>query len=129
MISYRTGWLLLGLLVGVNLVNGTLLAILTPMWLGADEYTHYGYIKHLETHGSFPDQRSCHFTQELETFVRFLFGELGGERAVGQCPMEQNGVGEGITERELQRGCPFVTHGAQPRSWRSDPARPHRQPA
>jgi hypothetical protein len=39
------------------------------MWLGADEYTHYGYIKHLETHGSFPDQRSCRFSQELEASI------------------------------------------------------------
>ena len=69
MIRDNTGWLLLALLVGVNLVNGTLLAILTPMWLGADEYTHYGYIKHLETRGAFPDQRSCHFSQELETSI------------------------------------------------------------
>ncbi len=69
MTRYNTGWLLLLLLVGVNLVNGTLLAILTPMWLGADEYTHYGYIKHLEAHGSFPDQRSCRFSQELETSI------------------------------------------------------------
>ena len=69
MIRYNIGWLLLSFLVAVNLVNGTLLAILTPMWLGADEYTHYGYIKHLEAHGSFPDQRSCGFSQELETSI------------------------------------------------------------
>ena len=69
MTRYNTGWLLLLFLAAVNLVNGTLLAILTPMWLGADEYTHYGYIKHLEARGSFPDQRSCRFTQELETSI------------------------------------------------------------
>ncbi|MBN2209128.1 MAG: hypothetical protein JW759_07515 [Candidatus Coatesbacteria bacterium] len=69
MIRSNIGWLLLSCLVAVNLVNGTLLAILTPMWLGADEYTHYGYIKHLETHGSFPDQRNCRFSQELEASI------------------------------------------------------------
>jgi len=69
MINNNTGWLLLLLLAAVNLVNGTLLAILTPMWVGADEYTHYGYIKHLESRGSLPDQRTCHFSQELETAV------------------------------------------------------------
>jgi len=65
----RTGLVLLLLLVAINLVNGTLLAILIPTWLGADEYTHYGYIQYLRTHGSLPDQRTCRFSQELETSV------------------------------------------------------------
>lgn len=60
---------LLGLLVAVNLVNGVLLAILTPMWLGADEYTHYGYIQHLRVKKSLPDQRTCRFSHEVEASV------------------------------------------------------------
>jgi len=69
MVRDRAGLVLLLLLVAINLVNGTLLAVLIPTWLGADEYTHYGYIQYLRTQGSLPDQRTCRFSQELETSV------------------------------------------------------------
>ncbi|MBN1594051.1 MAG: hypothetical protein JW941_12480 [Candidatus Coatesbacteria bacterium] len=110
MTRINTGRFLLIILVCVNLVNGTLLAILTPMWLGADEYTHYGYIKHIETHGSFPDQRNCRFSQELEMSIHEadwwrVSGDMGKvgpgpERfyahgflqfaAAGECALERN---------------------------------------
>ena len=69
MIKGSKPWLLLCFLVLINVANGLLLAILTPMWLGADEYAHYGYIQHLRVKGTLPDQRTCRFSQEIEASV------------------------------------------------------------
>ena len=68
--SARAGFfVLLGVLVALNLASGILLAILTPLWMGADEFAHYGYIEYLRVHKALPDQRTCYLSQEIETSI------------------------------------------------------------
>ena len=64
--SGRQFRILLGLLVALNLVNGWLLAIIVPLWVGPDELAHYGYVRHLHLHRSLPDQRTCFISEELK---------------------------------------------------------------
>ena len=64
--SKRNFRVLLGLIVTINLVNGGLLAIIVPLWVGPDELAHYGHVRHLHLHKSLPDQRTCFISEEIK---------------------------------------------------------------
>jgi len=51
----RIHWLLLGVILLVYLVAGTLYATLTPKWQAPDEPAHYNYIRHLANEATFPE--------------------------------------------------------------------------
>ncbi|MBN1594052.1 MAG: hypothetical protein JW941_12485 [Candidatus Coatesbacteria bacterium] len=58
--------ILLVLIVAINLVNGALLAIIVPMWIGPDELAHYSDVQYLRVHGKLPDQRTCFLSEEVK---------------------------------------------------------------
>ncbi len=64
--SKRNFRILLGLIVVINLVNGVLLAIIVPLWVGPDELAHYGHVQYLHLHKSLPDQRTCFISEEIK---------------------------------------------------------------